>query len=296
MSALSTSHAVVATLPALALLSGCAATSPNALAKYQPPPAGQPAAVIDAGKHGRAWSVDGAETPSFAGTLRLVPGEHRVGINCLSYETLAVDVLMTGARAPLATPVVNAKTTLQFVLVTGSFEAGKTYFTRCVAVNGQPRAWLADALDGSGLPQGFTSVCTRECPPSSHHDASRDGVESVNQPAEAFKSYSPSSMVEVRKLDDLPNGLRDSLMRGKYGASGEGPEGRCCVFLVGGVSQTSAIVEYEFFGLVPTYQATAFVQGTAGWVEAGAWNIGYRRPTPTLVELKDLTSRSPDIR
>jgi hypothetical protein len=164
MSAPSTFHAVVAALPALALLSGCAATSPNALAKYQPPPAGEPAAVINVGKHGRAWSVDGAETPSFAEALRLLPGEHRVGINCLSYEILAIDVLMTGARAPLATPVVNARTALQFVLVTGSFEAGKTYYTRCVAVNGQPRAWLADAPDGSGLPQGFTSICTRECP------------------------------------------------------------------------------------------------------------------------------------
>jgi hypothetical protein len=64
----------------------------------------------------------------------------------------------------MATPVVNAKTTLQFVLVTGAFEAGKTYYTRCVAVNGQPRAWLADAPTGSDLPRGFTSICTRECP------------------------------------------------------------------------------------------------------------------------------------
>lgn len=163
MSAPSTFHAVVAALAALALLSGCAATSPNALAKYQPPPAGEPAAVISVGKHGRAWSVDGAETPSFAETLRLVPGEHRVGINCLSYEIVAIDVLLGGGRAP-ATPVVQAKTALQFVLVTGSFEAAKTYYTRCVAVNGQPRAWLADAPDGSALPKGFTSICTRECP------------------------------------------------------------------------------------------------------------------------------------
>jgi hypothetical protein len=163
MSAPSTCHAVLAALPVLALLNGCAATSSNALAKYQPPPAGEPAAVINVGKHGRAWSVDGAETPSFAEALRLVPGEHRVGINCLSYEILAIDVLVTGARAPLAIPVVDAKTALQFVLVTGSFEAGKTYYTRCVAVNGQPHAWLADAPTGSDLPQGFTSICTREC-------------------------------------------------------------------------------------------------------------------------------------
>jgi hypothetical protein len=141
MNAPTTFCAVVTALSTMALLSGCAATSPNALLEYQPPPAGEPAAVID----------------------RLIPGAHRVGINCLSYEIVAIDILVGGARTP-AIPVVKAKTALQFVLVSGSFEAGRTYYTRCVAVNGQPRAWLADAPDGSGLPQGFTSICTRECP------------------------------------------------------------------------------------------------------------------------------------
>jgi hypothetical protein len=164
MNARSSSHALVAALPALALLSGCVATSPNALPKYQPPPAGQPAALIDVGKHGYAWAVDGAETPSFAKTLRLVPGAHRVGINCLSFEIEGIGILAGGPRVP-AIPVANVKSALQFVQVTGSFEAGKTYYTRCVAVNGQPRAWLSDTPAGSGLPQGFTLICTRECPP-----------------------------------------------------------------------------------------------------------------------------------
>ena len=163
MNAHSHSRAVFSALPALVFLGGCVATSPNALPKYQPPSAGQLAAVIDVGKHGHAWSVDGAETPSFAKTLRLVPGEHHVGINCLSFDIAAVDLLLGGPRAPVI-PVANVKTALQFVLITGSFEAGKTYYTRCVAINGQPRAWLADAPDGSNLPQGFTSICTRECP------------------------------------------------------------------------------------------------------------------------------------
>ena len=149
--------------PVLALFSGCASKSPKALPKYQPPPVGAPAAVIDVGTHGRAWSVDGAETPSFAKMLRLAPGEHRVGINCLSFEILGIEVVPGAARVP-ATPVVTTKSALQFVLVTGSFEPGKTYYTRCVAVNGQPRAWLADAPDGGDLPQGFTAICTRECP------------------------------------------------------------------------------------------------------------------------------------
>jgi hypothetical protein len=129
------------------------------------------------------------------------------------------------------------------------------------------------------------------CSPS-HQDASTDTLVSVSQPGEAFKLYSPSSMVEIRNFNDLPHGLEEILMRGKYAGSGEGPEGRCCVFLVGGVSPTSAIVAYEIFGYVPTYRANAFVQAKIGWVKAGEWNIG---PASTLVELKDLTSRSPDF-
>jgi len=156
-------HVVVAALPGLGLFCGCAAPSPNALPKYQAPPAGAPAAIIDVGNHGHAWSVDGAETPSFAKTLRLVPGEHRVGINCLSFEILEMGILPGGPRAP-ATPMVTVESELQFVLVTGSFAVGRTYYARCVATNGVPRAWLADAPDGSDLPQGFTLICTRNCP------------------------------------------------------------------------------------------------------------------------------------
>jgi hypothetical protein len=147
--------------PALVLFTGCT-TSPNALPKYQPPPVGAPAAVIDVGMHGHAWSIDGAETPSFARALRLAPGEHRVGINCLSFEILGIEVLAGTPHLP-ATAVAITNSPAQFALVTGSFEPGKTYYTRCVAVNGQPRAWLADAPDGSDLPQGFTAICTREC-------------------------------------------------------------------------------------------------------------------------------------
>jgi hypothetical protein len=148
-------HVVVTITPVLAFLSGCAATSPHALSKYQPPPTGAPAAVIDVGKHAQAWSIDGAETPSFATTLRLAPGEHRVGINCQSWEILSRDPV---------TPIIFPTVTAQFVLITGPFEAGKTYYARCVATNGQPRAWLADAPAGADLPQGFTAVCTRQCP------------------------------------------------------------------------------------------------------------------------------------
>lgn len=157
---------------AVAMLVGCASTSPNALPKYQPPAPGDPAATIDVGKHGRAWSVDGAETPSFANMLRLAPGEHRVGLNCLAYDKVAVAAMsvagavggaLGAAVAASAIPDDRPPTTLQFVLVSGRFEAGRIYYSRCVVVAGKPRAWLADSPDGSDLPPGFTAICTRGC-------------------------------------------------------------------------------------------------------------------------------------
>jgi hypothetical protein len=158
---------------AFAMSVSCASNSPYALLKYQPPAPGSPAAIIDVGKHGRAWSVDGTETPSFANALRLAPGEHRVGLNCVSYDysvlagisvAAAVGGAIPAAAIASAIPEDKAPSELQFVLVTGSFDAGKTYYTRCVAVNGKPRAWLSDTPDGSDLPQGFSSICTRGCP------------------------------------------------------------------------------------------------------------------------------------
>lgn len=154
---------VLACLTTLAPFGGCASTSPNALPKYRPPPVDAAAAVVDAGANGHAWSVDGAETPPFAKTVRLVPGDHRVGLNCLSFEIVGLEVLPGLGRAPTVAAV-DIAYGVQFVLVTGSFEPGRTYYVRCVAVDRQPRVWLADSRDGSDLPRGFTSLCTRSCP------------------------------------------------------------------------------------------------------------------------------------
>lgn len=164
MKATSHFHTVIVGLATVALLSSCIAPSPNALPKYQPPPQGAPAATIEVGRHGRAWSIDGAETPALASTLRLTPGEHRVGINCLSFEILSISVIAGGPRAPVILAG-NTRSELQFVLVIGAFDAGKTYYTLCATVNGLPRAWLADAPDATELPEGFTALCTRGCAP-----------------------------------------------------------------------------------------------------------------------------------
>jgi hypothetical protein len=118
--------------------------------------------------------------------------------------------------------------------------------------------------------------------------------EIVTTAAAIVRSYRPpfnsSSLKEVRQPDDLPEGLKFVLRQGRYAGSGEGPEGRCCVFLVGGIAETSALVAYEIFGFVPTYRANAFVQSKAGWVTAGEWTIG---AASTLEELKEMTSRPP---
>lgn len=120
--------------------------------------------------------------------------------------------------------------------------------------------------------------------------------EIVTSAAAIVRSYRPpfksSSLNEVRQLEDLPEGLKSVLRQGKYAGGGEGPEGRCCVFLVGGIDETSALVAYEIFGFVPTYRANAFVQSKAGWVTAGEWTIG---APSTLQELKEMTSRPPDF-
>jgi len=159
----STNVVTLASATALAVLSGCASAAPNALPKYQPPAEGAPAAVIDAG-HGHAWSVDSAETPPFAKTIRLSPGEHRVGLNCLSFEIVGLQVV-PGIGHLQTIAAVDIAYGVQFVLATGSFEQGKTYYVRCVAVHGQARVWLSDAPDSSDLPPGFTALCTRSCPP-----------------------------------------------------------------------------------------------------------------------------------
>jgi hypothetical protein len=143
------------------LLGGCVATSPNALPKYEPPPTDAPAAIIDAGIHSRAWSIDGAETPSFATTLRIGAGEHRVGINCLTFDFEFLGVAPVGATPTI--PLFDPHAELRFMLVTGSFKEKGHYYVRCAAIDGHPRAWLADTPDGTTLPDGFTAICTRGC-------------------------------------------------------------------------------------------------------------------------------------
>ena len=152
----------VALLSITAGLGACASTSPHALADYTAPAPSEPAAIISVGATGRAWSIDGAETPSFATTLRVSPGEHRVGINCLSFAVVPAGIAAGGPRVS-STAVFDYKSTIHSALVTGAFVAERTYYERCATVDGEPRAWITDAPDGTDLPEGFSLLCTRGC-------------------------------------------------------------------------------------------------------------------------------------
>jgi hypothetical protein len=111
-------------------------------------------------------------------------------------------------------------------------------------------------------------------------------VEGAASTTDMFKLYDPSSLIEVRSVSELPDGLRQ-IEAGMMEAPGEGPHSRCCQFLIAGASDTSALVAYEEFGYVGTFLAKAYVHVASGWTEAHGWVIG--SPT-TLRELKEMTS------
>jgi hypothetical protein len=109
------------------------------------------------------------------------------------------------------------------------------------------------------------------------HDAARHESLSVTNEvndADMFKLYDPSSLIEVRKFSDLPDGVKVLANRDGMEAKGEGPEGRLREFMVGGASQTSALVAYEQFGYTPTYFAAAYVYTGGKWVAVRRWEIG----------------------
>jgi hypothetical protein len=107
-----------------------------------------------------------------------------------------------------------------------------------------------------------------------------------------FKLYDPSSLIEVRKFSDLPDGVKALANRSGMDARGEGPGGRLRHFLVGGVSKTSALVAYEQFGYVPTYMADAYVKNGSDWVAIRSWEIGH---VTTLDEARNMIRALPGV-
>jgi len=84
--------------------------------------------------------------------------------------------------------------------------------------------------------------------------------------ADNFKLFDPASLIEVRNFADLPDGVKALGNQDGINASGEGPDVRLRKFMVGGVSQTSALVAYEQFGYVPNFIAAAYVYTGSKWV------------------------------
>ena len=117
-----------------------------------------------------------------------------------------------------------------------------------------------------------------------------------------YESYDSSVLTEVRSLSDLPSQLSTLI----------GWHRKCCNmvdvsedfqpsdvmggpayrFLVGGISDNSALIAYEegTFGL--NSFATAYVHDASGWTLVGRWKLDMR-PT-TLQEVKTWTNRHPD--
>ena len=102
------------------------------------------------------------------------------------------------------------------------------------------------------------------------------------------KLYDPASLVEVRNFDDLPEAVR-ALANNSYMTARL--DNTPTKFLVGGVSNSSAIMAYELFGYVPSFRAQAYIYSQSQWISGRQWDIGSE-----ITHLKDLisaTSSSP---
>jgi hypothetical protein len=127
------------------------------------------------------------------------------------------------------------------------------------------------------------------CSRSEHHAATQAQAPTSERPVstEVFRLYDPSKLVEIQSFADLPNGVR--ALANRY--MSEVIDNTPTKFLVGGVSETSAIVAFEQFGYVPSFHARAYVYSDSRWVAAKAWSID--RGITNLRDLLSVTSSSP---
>ena len=121
-----------------------------------------------------------------------------------------------------------------------------------------------------------------------HQDASPLIAASTPSETDLAKLFDQSSLVEIRTVSDLPDGLRQDISD-MMATSGEGPNGRAYEFMIAGTSDTSALVAYEAFGYVPSTYATAYVHSGSNWKAVRKWSdVG----TPkTLRDLQDSVTR-----
>jgi hypothetical protein len=138
----------LASVTATGLLSACAAAP---TAKFEPPPSGAPAAVLVNQGGLRAFArfpmVDGKETPSFGGKIRVAPGVHKLHVQCYHFEVTGV----VPGLAPYVPVIVNTETKQGWFSLTGSLVANQNYYARCVMVDGKPFGYIAASPDGPPL-------------------------------------------------------------------------------------------------------------------------------------------------
>jgi hypothetical protein len=123
--------------------------------------------------------------------------------------------------------------------------------------------------------------------------------------SETSKLYDPSSLVEVKTLHSLPDGVQILLGVKATGynriadvgekcnptdvVGGDEP-GRC--FLVGGVNESSALVAFKICGYAgQSVVAASYVRTKSAWVKVSEWDVGF---PINLRELREMTSLPPE--
>jgi hypothetical protein len=102
------------------------------------------------------------------------------------------------------------------------------------------------------------------------------------------KLYDSASLVEVRKFDDLPEAVK-ALANNSYMTAML--DNTPTKFLVGGVSDSRAMVAYEQFGYVPHFRVQTYVYSQSRWISGRQWDIG--SGITNLQDLISITSSSP---
>jgi hypothetical protein len=100
--------------------------------------------------------------------------------------------------------------------------------------------------------------------------------------------YTPSSLVEVRQANDFSDDLKGALSN--YNIDVAKSHTRPGNFMVGGLSKTAALIEYEELGYVPSYHAAVYVLAGAQWHRLWDWPIS---PVHTLRDLITVTRSLP---
>ena len=148
---------------------------------------------------------------------------------------------------------------------------------------------MVSSLPRVSLIVALMVVISTACSDNAHNKMSDGATPAASNVSgiDNFKKYEPASLVEVKAFADLPDGVKNLANMDGMDARGEGPDGRLRRFMVGGTSQTSALLAYEQFGFVPTYVAVAYVYAGSHWIAVRRWDIS---KVTTLQEALNVTT------